>query len=154
MTVFDLEQVTHLSNHNSSRQGATAGLTKNDLIDLAQSGFNGASTSLAAFTSSVSAFCKRAPDLNDTLRSMIEIKNDQKRQRDVDIQDQTTKRLCLTQQHEIQLKRIELDAKATEGAHERWIKEFDQGMHRPKSVRKEKKVGSSVNDEVDVDQTG
>ena len=106
---------------------------------------------MAAFTSSGSASRKRAPDLNDTLRSMIEIKNDQKRQRDVDIQDQTTKRLCLTQQHEIELKRIELDVKAAERAHERWIKEFDQGMHRPKSVGKETGVESSVNDEVDVD---
>ena len=35
MTVFDLEQVTHLSNHNSSRRGATASLTKNDSINLA-----------------------------------------------------------------------------------------------------------------------
>lgn len=72
---------------------------------------------------------KRAPDLNDTLKSLIEVKNKRKRQRDTEIQDQTTKRLCLTHQHEINMKQMELEARAAERAHERWMKECDLGLH-------------------------
>ncbi|MCJ1461409.1 hypothetical protein MMC07_000006 [Pseudocyphellaria aurata] len=65
------------------------------------------------------------------IRRSIEMKNNRKRQRDTDIQDQTTKQLRLTHQHKITLKRMELNIKAAERAHERWMKEVDLGMHRP-----------------------
>ena len=85
LQLFNLEQVVRSANNNSNskRQVVTTGLTKNNSIDLAQSGPN--RTASLALGSSGSAPCKQAPDLNNTLRSMIKMKNNQKRQHDTDI---------------------------------------------------------------------
>ncbi|MCJ1464082.1 hypothetical protein MMC07_002694 [Pseudocyphellaria aurata] len=106
-----------------------AGGTQNNPVDLVQSTPGENVVTPSGSPGLVSR--KRAPDLNDTLKSLIEMKNSRKRQRDTDIQDQTTKRLRLTHEHEIALKRMELNAQAAERAHERWMKELDLGMHRP-----------------------
>lgn len=92
---------------------------------------------------------KRAPHLNDTLRSLIEIKNNRKRQINTEVQDQTINCLCLTHQYEMKLKWMELEAGATKRAHERWMKDCDLELHR--NDVKRTKARNGIIDEIDED---
>lgn len=70
-----------------------------------------------------------ASDTKDTLTAT---KNQRKRQRATQRQVYSTEHLRLAQEHELELRRMELDARAAElklaRAHERWMKECELGL--------------------------
>lgn len=116
----------------------TSGLTRDDSIHPRESVSGVSGLSGSAHFSLVPR--SLASDTKDTLRWLTETKNQRKRQRDTECQIYPTERLRLTHEHEMEMKRMEIDARAAElharaaelelgRAHERWMKECDLGLH-------------------------
>lgn len=98
--------------------GGTDGITIDSSIDFTIQSTQRRSVSVPSDSIQSSlAPRKHVSDLNGTLK------------RDTEIQTQITERLRLTQKHEMEMKRMELQARAAEMAHERWMKECELGLH-------------------------